>query len=468
MARTSQKPSVEGWLSRKTGLVLMLARAVGRTFSQAFRDTAGPALNPALFSSGKGMEIANEDRRAIRKLLAEQLATEPDRIDRSGNGTDLQESLPEGEEQRLFEQIRRQTAEYNLNNVTRTKAYLAIYEKHPELHWAFLAHMVSRNGGWNMTDLRGNVLSRLMDEEQLEAMFLLLERANALIFQDAYPQLLLYEESRKRGKPLFSLLSRFHVSRFMLPLWQSFWNKGHSPLLTIGLIVNEQQYIQKRVADDRYFREQALQPLTALLQAALQVNQIVFPWFPTDSRRPLLRLRKPEEGTGVDQSPSPASSPPMLYGRILEDFSDLQERIEFGKQLYALLFADPARHSGFLRFARAVPHTGSRADYWPHLFAATAAQQAYPSPESAGTDRLESGALQRGAGSYFSPVLADAWKDRPLGRIERYDWFSDLSAVAYLTTARTDGPVEITREHSAGWRKLELAALARGLASQQR
>ncbi|WJH32243.1 DUF2515 domain-containing protein [Paenibacillus sp. CC-CFT747] len=63
--------------------------------------------------------------------------------------------LPPEEAERLLRRIRRETAEGNRNNVTRTAAYWTFYRQHAELHWAFLAHMVSRNGGWNMTDLKG-------------------------------------------------------------------------------------------------------------------------------------------------------------------------------------------------------------------------------------------------------------------------------------------------------------------------
>jgi hypothetical protein len=61
----------------------------------------------------------------------------------------------------LVAEIRHQTAVHNRNNLTRTKAYLDFYREHPELEWAFLAHMVSRNSGWNMTDLHGEWLPRL-------------------------------------------------------------------------------------------------------------------------------------------------------------------------------------------------------------------------------------------------------------------------------------------------------------------
>ena len=53
-----------------------------------------------------------------------------------------------------------------MNNITRTKAYFDIYQKYPEIHWAFLGHMVSRNGGWNMTDLKGDFLTRLLTKKK--------------------------------------------------------------------------------------------------------------------------------------------------------------------------------------------------------------------------------------------------------------------------------------------------------------
>src|SRR5699024_7697380 len=119
------------------------------------------------------------------------------------------------QDQILIRQIKESTRQLNLNNVTRTTAYFDYYRKHPEIHWALLGHMVSRNGGWNMTDLKGELLSKLLSEAEQKDYFLFLERGNWLIFQDVYPQLLLYEESLKRETSLFYLLSFFHVSIFM-------------------------------------------------------------------------------------------------------------------------------------------------------------------------------------------------------------------------------------------------------------
>lgn len=107
------------------------------------------------------------------------------------------------EERKLIQQILIQTEIKNQNNITRTKSYLDVYLRHPEIHWAFLGHMVSRNGGWNMTDLKGDLLSHLLTEQEQQFFFSFLERGNWLIFQDIYPQFLLYEESIKRNKPLF-------------------------------------------------------------------------------------------------------------------------------------------------------------------------------------------------------------------------------------------------------------------------
>lgn len=96
--------------------------------------------------------------------------------------------LPAGD-QLLIGQIQDITRQLNVNNITRTATYGAYYRRHPEIEWAFLGHMVSRNGGWNMTDLRGEPHSRLLSDTERNLYFQFLERGNWLIFQDAYPQI---------------------------------------------------------------------------------------------------------------------------------------------------------------------------------------------------------------------------------------------------------------------------------------
>ena len=94
------------------------------------------------------------------------------------------------------------------------------YIRHPEIHWVFLAHMVSRNAGWNMTDLKGGFLTKLLMKKESQAFFDFLERGNWLIFQDAYPQLLVYEESKRNKTNLLYLLPHLHISYFMETLNQ--------------------------------------------------------------------------------------------------------------------------------------------------------------------------------------------------------------------------------------------------------
>lgn len=108
------------------------------------------------------------------------------------------------EEQLIINNIKIQTEQLNKNNVTRTRAYYQFYIQYPEIHWALLGHMVSRNGGWNMTDLKGDLYTKILSEKEQITFFSFLERGNWLIFQDVYPQFLLYEQSVKEHKSYFT------------------------------------------------------------------------------------------------------------------------------------------------------------------------------------------------------------------------------------------------------------------------
>ncbi|MFD2613732.1 DUF2515 domain-containing protein [Paenibacillus gansuensis] len=339
-------------------------------------------------------------------------------------------------EKEIAVRIQEQTAAANRNNVTRTAAYLAMYRSHPELHWAFLAHMVSRNGGWNMTDLKGDLLPRLLSPAQTEAIFVFLEKANNYIFQDAYPQLLLYAESRKRKMPLFHLLPQFHISAFMRPFWERFWETGESSLLTVALIVNEQHYIEHRIVQNKEVQTQVLQSLQFQAQSLLQLNQVVFP-YSTDPllSREQLRLR--------------------LAGLVLEQFADLDERIGVGRSLYAILFGFEDLHEGSRRFAFSAPHTGSRADYWPQLFARI--KKASPSHNY--TERLNGCALRPGAAPLYSPALEHAWPDRTVEPPARFDWFQSMDALRHFSPLRAPHSFDMTNEYCFGLNKVELAIL---------
>ncbi|MHA6484576.1 DUF2515 domain-containing protein [Paenibacillus sp. strain BS8-2] len=340
------------------------------------------------------------------------------------------------DETMLITRIRAETAEYGRNNVTRTEAYRNVYFRTPELHWALLAHMVSRNGGWNMTDLQGEWLPHLLSERQRKDVFLLLERANVLIFCDAYPQLLLYEWSRRLGRSLFHLLPAFGVSSFMEPVWRQFWKEGDSALLSTALIVNEQHYIDARVAHHPYYEEHVLHTMFFGLQSLLQMNAILFPY----------RCEMVEKGEDL-----------QLAGLILERFQDLGERIEFGKRLYAMLFGIPRVLDGVRSFAAAIKHTGSRADYAPGLFQPIRHQ----SPERFYSEKLLGGKLKPGATPLYSPPLHAAWADLLPEPSEPGDWFEGAEQVArYFRELPFPPNFEITNEYGLMLNKLELAVLA--------
>lgn len=335
------------------------------------------------------------------------------------------------EDELLIDKINKQTNILNRNNVTRTKAYLDFYKNHPEIHWAFLGHMVSRNGGWNMTDLRGDFLSALMTKKECTSFFSFLERGNWLIFQDAYPQFLLYEESQKRGKPLFYLLAQFQVSTFMETIWNYFYIYHDRKMLTIALIINEQSYLEERVVQNPEYQNNVFNTLEFLLQELFSFSHILFPY------------RK--------------NGKIKLIGEPLGQFASLEERINLGKRLYSLLFRDKTRLEHIFHWAMAHPHTGTRADYWPHLF--------HPVKEEAPSKmyrlRLSSCRVRRGAPRLYSPELQYAWKNVTHKSAETGDWFRDWKVVEELIYQEEKVDGEIEREYCQALEKLELAVVAK-------
>lgn len=337
------------------------------------------------------------------------------------------------DEKQIIERILAETSEANRNNVTRTEAYRSIYFRKTELHWALLAHVVSRNGGWNMTDLKGELLPRLLSEEQRRDTFELLERANSCIFQDAYPQLLLYETGRRLGRSLTHLLPAFGVSRFMMPVWKQFWRYNDSAVLTTALIVNEQHYIESRIVQNRHFRNHVLNKAVFNVQIPLQTNAVIMPY-----RSQLTGGMK-------------------LAGLVLENFSSLVERIEFGKRLYAILFRIEVVHEGVLHFVRAVPHSGSRADYASQLFTKTKPGQ----QDESYRERLTECRLLAGAEALYSPSLEESWEDQRFEAADSTDWFNDgVEVCRYMKELPIPRIFEITDEHCLGLNKIELAVIA--------
>lgn len=337
------------------------------------------------------------------------------------------------EEELLLQQIRIKTNERNVNNVTRTKAYLDFYRLYPEIHWAFLGHMVSRNGGWNMTDLRGDMLSRLLNEKIRRDFFGFLERGNWLIFQDAYPQFLIYEESMKRNQNMFYLLPFLNISIFMETIWENFWQYRDSYLLTIALIINEQSYLEKRIVQNPFYKDKVFQTLEFKLQDLLSFNHILFPY----------------EGKMPGKS--------AFIGQTLHHFNSLNERILLGKRLYRLLFQDMNQLEKVKSWAISHPHTGSRKDYWPDIF--NDINEGLPGARF--TRRLKHCRLRQGAHRLYSPRLEYAWKNVDHQDAETGDWFHDWRVIDYLQEQEKNINGEITNDYCETLEKLELAALAK-------
>ncbi|OAB39075.1 hypothetical protein PMSD_03850 [Paenibacillus macquariensis subsp. defensor] len=335
----------------------------------------------------------------------------------------------------ILKQIQMDTLSANKSNITRTEAYLQCYESYPELHWALLAHMVSRNGGWNMSDLKGGLMADLTNTSLKDDIYRMLERCNALIFQDAYPQLQLYIHSKQQGCSYFHLLPKLHVSSFMSFFWNNFWIDRNSALLAVGLIINEQTYIEGRVVQHSYFQKNVFQQPEYKLHHLTHMNQILFPLDKTCS-------------TEIDDiTPTPS---PGLVGLVLENFGNIEERINIGKSLYGLLFGYKDVLDRVTSYATNTTYQGSRSEYWPHLFT--------PDKETALNSPLESSELLPHewlppGQKIYSPVLNNVWFDMPYDPIPQYDWLKDKNVTQFISKPPRPILIEMSHDHRAAIQK---------------
>lgn len=242
------------------------------------------------------------------------------------------------EERELINIIHQQLFSGNKDNISRTKSYQNIYFLHPEIKWAFLAAMVSRNAGWNMCDLKGKLYPHILSPSMQKDLFLTYERANWLIFRDAYPQLLIYHYSTIVNRPLFHLLDHFSVSQFMKKEWLHFWNTRRKERLLKALIINEQHTIQKPVIKHPIYRKKVFHSSIFYLQELFHFSCVIFPTL-----------------NG------------QLYGASIVRFRKVSERVKLGIRLANILF-DPDLYFYFKQFAMKTEHTGSRFDYEKYLF----------------------------------------------------------------------------------------------------
>ncbi|WP_010650610.1 DUF2515 family protein [Oceanobacillus massiliensis] len=225
------------------------------------------------------------------------------------------------------------TKAHNVDNISRTKAYQNFYFRFPEIRWSLVAAIVSRNAGWNMTDLYLPPFRGLLGIKERELLFTTYERANWLIFSDAFPQLLMYQLSRKYNRPLFHLLTKFHVSRFMVMEWNHFWKSNDKARLLNALIINEQNLIQHPTIEQQFFDKKVFKAFPYRLQNHLFMNAVLLP-----------------DCFG------------HLHGTYVHNFTKIDRRIDVGQKIAAML-EFPNIQEGILDFIVSVEPTGSRREY---------------------------------------------------------------------------------------------------------
>jgi hypothetical protein len=240
--------------------------------------------------------------------------------------------LPDNEIE-IIHKILIETEIKNLDNISRTRAYLDYYLETPEMIWAFLASMVSRNGGYNMCDLQGEWFPRMLEPAIRQRLFLTYERANWLIFRDAFSQLLLYSYSTKKNTPMFHLLKHLDVSEFMEKEWERFWETRDKKRLMIALIINEQNVIHNPVIRHPVYKKRVFNTFMFSFEDYLHFSTVLFPTC---------------EGE--------------LYGASVNGFKSVSKRINLGKRLASILF-NPQLYPLFLEFSLNTEHTASRQDY---------------------------------------------------------------------------------------------------------
>jgi hypothetical protein len=222
--------------------------------------------------------------------------------------------------------------ERNVDNVARTESYLELYAltraTPHDLPWLLMAHMVSRNAGFLMTRIaeqrdKGTSVFR---REALEQLFLFLERANHLIFYDAWHHVIHY----LLGKA--DELSATRTPAFVRDAWRRYRaippSAERERMLVLDLVHNEQRYIHRRVATSPRFAT-----ARAMVRFTEHLGREAPLWFP-------------------------ASEAAITVGR----FESLDHRIDAGRRIFDEVLQDRERREHIYRWARAHSHSGSRAD----------------------------------------------------------------------------------------------------------
>lgn len=304
------------------------------------------------------------------------------------------------EQDKIVRKILRERYYLNYNNLTRTNFYAAYWQRNQEIPWALLANHVSRNAGYQMTDIArykkvfsmfnsGFILtpatwvSRLVvliaeygGHDTLDALFTLLECGNYLIFKDVYPPLRIYELAKNNfsNQNLYlELLQReeFKIDDFIKQKWYDFFQKGQQVQFaelwkyawgydsdiqkhSFALIVNEQNQIEDRIinyTENYYLKNHQIgsRVINSLIELAgkLGITRLCFPQ------------------SSYDLGKKRFNTVQKLHIYKVEGFTRLRDRIQAGKDMYAAIFNDGigSEFMNQLINCSSVIHEGSRAAY---------------------------------------------------------------------------------------------------------
>ena len=108
-------------------------------------------------------------------------------------------------------------------------------------------------------------------------------------------------------------------------------------------------------------------------------------------------------------------------------------------------------------WATSHPHSGSRKDYWPHIF--NDINEGVPGKVL--KPRIRSCKIVPGSFRIYSPKLAFAWKNREHKQTENADWFQNWNVVKYLTDSGENIDGEIENDYCKTLERLEFAAITK-------
>jgi hypothetical protein len=207
----------------------------------------------------------------------------------------------------------------NIDNVSRTASYLELYAQ-CRLPWLLMAHLVSRNAGYLMSDLartRDHPKTLPSAQPMILQTFHMLERANWLIFWDAWHHVNCHLLGREQTR----------ASPFMREAWKRYEASHDETALVYDLVQNEQTLIEHRVVH-----------APELMFARLLI-----------SMTELMGKDAPLHFPGADVQ--------IRVGW----FSSLDKRIEAGRRIFDEVVCD--QRDALFQWCCAHPHTGSRAVY---------------------------------------------------------------------------------------------------------